>query len=277
VRVRAAEALHVDLLAGDAADDVGAGDEDPPGRRQDDHIGQCGTVRGAAGRRAEHHGYLRDPAGRADVRREAPTDLGPPPLPCRATGGLLKLSRSAQTWGVRLLLLSDTHVPRRAHDLPNEVWAAVDQADVVIHAGDWVSLDLVDRLTARAGRLVACWGNNDGPEIRAVLPETAHVTLNGLRFVVIHETGQAKGRGCRMAAAYPDTDVLVFGHSHIPWDTTITHVNSSNRAARTLRLLNPGSPTDRRRQPTCTYLSAVVTDQGSIEVTLHHLPTTVTD
>jgi putative phosphoesterase len=174
---------------------------------------------------------------------------------------------------VRLLLLSDTHVPRRARDLPEEVWSAVDDADVVIHAGDWTSLALVARMNARAARLVACWGNNDGPEVRAVLPEIARVTLDGLPFVVTHETGQTAGRERRMVAAHPDAAVLVVGHSHIPWDTTVDRDSATDRpkTGATLRLLNPGSPTDRRRQPTCTYLTATVTSGTLADVTLHRL------
>ncbi|CAJ1510344.1 metallophosphoesterase family protein [[Mycobacterium] burgundiense] len=164
---------------------------------------------------------------------------------------------------MRLLLISDTHVPTRAKDLPAAVWAAVDRADVVVHAGDWMALELLDALEQRATRLVACWGNNDGPELRTRLPERADVTLAGLRFTVTHETGAAAGREARMARRYPDTDVLVFGHSHIPWDTT---------SATGLRLLNPGSPTDRRRQPYCTYMTATAADGTLSEVTLHRLP-----
>jgi putative phosphoesterase len=163
---------------------------------------------------------------------------------------------------VRLLLIADTHVPKRARDLPDEVWAQVDTADVVIHAGDWVEPTLLDALQGRAKRLVACWGNNDGPELRRRLPERADVTLGGLRFSVVHETGSATGREARMARDYPDTDVLVFGHSHIPWDTT---------AKTGLRLLNPGSPTDRRRQPHCTYMTATVGDAALTDVVLHAL------
>jgi uncharacterized protein len=78
----------------------------------------------------------------------------------------------------------------------------------------------------------------------------------------VHETGQSSGRDARMAVQYPDTDVLVFGHSHIPWDTT---------APSGLRLLNPGSPTDRRRQPSCTYMTATVADSVLADVTLHRV------
>jgi uncharacterized protein len=163
---------------------------------------------------------------------------------------------------VRLLLVADTHVPKRARDLPPEVWAAVDDADVVLHAGDWVDVALLDRLEARAGRLVGVYGNNDGPALRARLPEVARVELGGLRFAVVHETGGKAGREQRCAAAYPDVDVLVFGHSHIPWDTT---------AATGLRLLNPGSPTDRRREPHRTYLTATVAGGVLHDVVLHRI------
>lgn len=111
-------------------------------------------------------------------------------------------------------------------------------------------------------RLVACWGNNDGAELRARLPERADVTLDGVRLTVTHETGASAGRDVRMARLYPDTDVLVFGHSHIPWDST---------ASTGLRLLNPGSPTDRRRQPHCTYMTATIGHGVLAEVVLHAL------
>ena len=165
--------------------------------------------------------------------------------------------------GQQLLLLADTHLPKRARDLPTEVWAAVDDADVVIHAGDWVEPPLLDQLEDRAKRLIAVYGNNDGAELRARLPLVAHAEIAGVRLAVVHETGSAKGREQRCAAMYPDVDVLVFGHSHIPWDTT---------AATGLRLLNPGSPTDRRSQPFCTYLTATAEGGALHDVQLHRLP-----
>jgi len=163
---------------------------------------------------------------------------------------------------VKLLLLADTHVPRRARDLPARVWDEVERADVVVHAGDWVVPELLDELTARSARLVACWGNNDGPELRSRLPERADATLDGVRFTVTHETGGSAGRDARMSRLYRDTDVLVFGHSHIPWDTT---------TSTGLRLLNPGSPTDRRRQPFCTYMTTSIANGVLGDVVVHHL------
>lgn len=164
---------------------------------------------------------------------------------------------------MRLLLLADTHVPRRARDLPARVWAEVDAADVVVHAGDWVDVTLLDALEARARRVVGCWGNNDGADLRRRLPEVARVELDGVRLAVVHETGPAARRAQRMDAAHPDVDVLVFGHSHIPWDST---------TPRGMRLLNPGSPTDRRRQPVCTYLTATARAGRLLDVRLHALP-----
>lgn len=160
----------------------------------------------------------------------------------------------------KLLLLADTHVPVRARDLPARIWEEVTAADVVLHAGDWVAVDLLEKLESTAARLVGCWGNNDGPALRARLPERADVVLGGLRFTVVHETGPTAGREARMSRMYPDTDVLVFGHSHIPWDTT---------TKTGLRLLNPGSPTDRRRQPTCTYMTATASNGALTHVVLH--------
>jgi predicted phosphodiesterase len=185
----------------------------------------------------------------------------------------------------RLLLLADTHVPKRARALPTAVWREVDRADVVLHAGDWVDVGTLDLLEARAARLVGVHGNNDGADLRARLPEVARVEVEGVRIAMVHETGPATGRGMRMDAAFPrcgsgsgtgsgtgsgssssgssdsggGTDVLVFGHSHIPWDTT---------SPAGLRLLNPGSPTDRRRQPVCTLMTAVAADGLLTEVQL---------
>jgi putative phosphoesterase len=108
----------------------------------------------------------------------------------------------------------------------------------------------LDDLEARSARLIGVYGNNDGPALRARLPEVARVDLDGVRLAVVHETGAATGRERRCAARYPDVDVLVFGHSHIPWD----EVHDGQRA------FNPGSPTDKRRQPHGTMGELVVED-----------------
>jgi putative phosphoesterase len=159
--------------------------------------------------------------------------------------------------------MSDTHLPKRARELPARLLAELPHVDVVIHAGDWVDVATLDLLEGRSARLIGVHGNNDGPDLRALLPEVARAELDGVRLGVVHETGAAQGRERRCAERFPDLDVLVFGHSHIPWDTT---------ADSGLRLLNPGSPTDRRRQPHCTYMTATVTDGALTDVVLHRLP-----
>ncbi|PZE79714.1 metallophosphoesterase [Curtobacterium sp. MCBD17_032] len=156
-----------------------------------------------------------------------------------------------------LVLLSDTHLPKRAKDLPPELWADIDAADLVVHAGDWVDLATVDLLEARSRDLLAVRGNNDlGFEDR--LPLVVARRVEGLRFAVVHETGAAAGRERRAVVDHPDVDVLVFGHSHIPWDSL---------APNGMRLLNPGSPTDRRRQPDHTWMRCTV-DGADVQVTL---------
>jgi putative phosphoesterase len=174
-------------------------------------------------------------------------------------------------------MTADTHVPKRARDLPASLWRAIEEADAVVHAGDWVDVALLDELEARAARVIGVYGNNDGPRLRARLPEVARVELAGVRLAVVHETGPAAGRERRCAHRFPDVDVLVFGHSHIPWDTTSLRFQApgpsvgAGQKQSSLRLLNPGSPTDRRRQPVATYLTAEIDDGRMTEVRLHSI------
>lgn len=159
----------------------------------------------------------------------------------------------------KLVLLSDTHIPNRARDLPGNLWQAIDAADLVIHAGDWVDAATLDALQSRSHELLAVCGNNDGEDLRSRLPEVARAVIDGVGIAVVHETGAAAGREQRMDAAFGDVDVLIFGHSHIPWDS-VTPAG--------MRLLNPGSPTDRRRQPVGTFMTVLVDDGELREVML---------
>lgn len=117
---------------------------------------------------------------------------------------------------MRLLLIADTHVPRRSRSLPEQVWAEVEHADVVIHVGDWVVPELLDELKQRAARVIGVYGNNVGDELRERLPEVARDVLGGVRVAVVHETSASTGRDAQMRARWPDADLLVFGHSHTP-------------------------------------------------------------
>lgn len=161
----------------------------------------------------------------------------------------------------RLLLISDTHIPGRARRLPDAVLRAADEADLIIHAGDWVAASVLHDLRGH-GDVLGVYGNNDGDDLRAELPEVARRDVEGVRLAVVHETGQKQRREERMDAAFPDVDLLVFGHSHIPWDTTTPGG---------MRLLNPGSPTDRRRQPDHTLMTLAL-DAGEIRsVEIHRI------
>jgi putative phosphoesterase len=140
---------------------------------------------------------------------------------------------------MRIVVLSDTHSPRRWKSCPAQVAEQLRTAEVILHAGDVCTADVLDEL-AQYAPVHAVMGNNDGPDVAAWgAPETLEITLGGLRIAMIHDSGQAAGRTGRMRKLFPEADLVVFGHSHIPMDQTGDGV----------RIFNPGSPTDRRRQP----------------------------
>ncbi|MCC8246620.1 metallophosphoesterase family protein [Saccharothrix luteola] len=143
---------------------------------------------------------------------------------------------------MRVVVLSDTHAPRRWKSCPPEVAEHLRHADVILHAGDVCVAAVLDELAQYAPVIAVC-GNNDGPDVvEWGAPETVEVDLAGLRVAMIHDSGQATGRVARMRRRFPEADLVVFGHSHIPMDVTGEGVGA-------LRVFNPGSPTDRRRQP----------------------------
>ena len=140
---------------------------------------------------------------------------------------------------MRVLVLSDTH--RKAGDgrsLPGSVLNELANADLVLHAGDVTSRDLLDELGAQAP-VQAVLGNNDDASLRD-LPERLELELDGVRVAMVHDSGARAGREGRMQRWFPDADVVVFGHSHDP-------VDAEGQGGQ--RLFNPGSPTQRRRQP----------------------------
>lgn len=137
---------------------------------------------------------------------------------------------------MNVVVLSDTHAPRRWKSCPPQVADRLRGADAILHAGDVCVPSVLDELAAFAPVHVVK-GNNDGPDVPA--PEILELTLDGLRVGMIHDSGPAKGRLGRMRRLFPEADLVVFGHSHIPLD----------ESGEGLRIFNPGSPTDRRRQP----------------------------
>jgi putative phosphoesterase len=146
------------------------------------------------------------------------------------------------TEAVRALVLADTHVRADVRAVPDVVWAAAASVDVVLHAGDVVEGALLDRL-AELAPTHAVLGNND-VSLRGRLPEVLELDLGGVRIALIHDSGPRAGRPRRMRARFPDADVVVYGHSHLPDDS---------EGLEGQRLFNPGSCTQRRRAPTRTY------------------------
>jgi uncharacterized protein len=140
---------------------------------------------------------------------------------------------------VRVVVLSDTHAPRRWRSCPPRVAAQLRGADLILHAGDVCTAAVLAELSQYAP-VTAVAGNNDGPDVAAWgATPTAEVDLDGLRVAMVHDAGPASGRLARMRRAFGRADLVVFGHSHIPLD----------ESGYGLRIFNPGSPTDRRRQP----------------------------
>lgn len=140
---------------------------------------------------------------------------------------------------MRVVLLSDTHAPRFWKGLPPAVAEHLVGADLILHAGDVCVPSVLDELAAYAPVRVVL-GNNDGPEVAAWgAEETLELDLDGLGVAMIHDAGAKQGRTARMRRRFPEADLVVFGHSHIPLDETGDSV----------RIVNPGSPTDKRRQP----------------------------
>jgi uncharacterized protein len=151
---------------------------------------------------------------------------------------------------MRVAVLSDTHSPRYWKRCPPAVAAALTGADAILHAGDVCLAATLDELSQWAP-VHAVRGNNDGPDIAAWgAPETLELDLGGLSIAMVHDSGPKQGRGPRLRRLFPAAALVVFGHSHIPWDETYDGQ----------RAFNPGSPTDRRRQPHPSMGELVIED-----------------
>jgi putative phosphoesterase len=143
-----------------------------------------------------------------------------------------------------VLVLADTHLRRGGRRrLPDEVYAELDRVDAVLHAGDVMVSDLLHELGGFAPTY-AVLGNNDHGDLTGMLPEVRVEELGGVRVGMIHDSGPTKGRPARLRRRFPDCGLVVYGHSHIPFD---------GEGLGGQRLFNPGSPTERRAQPHHTY------------------------
>jgi len=144
---------------------------------------------------------------------------------------------------VRAVVLADTHAPLRWRQCPPIIARYLTQTDLILHAGDVCTASVLDELSGYAP-LRAVRGNNDGEDVAAWgAQETVELELAGLPVAMIHDSGQSAGRCARLRRRFPRAQLVVFGHSHIPAD----------QAADGVRIFNPGSPTDRRRQPRGTF------------------------
>jgi uncharacterized protein len=154
----------------------------------------------------------------------------------------------------RLAIISDTHLPRGARRLPEDCLARLRAADRILHAGDLVALSVLEQLRALGPPVDAIHGNVDEPAVRAALPAARMVLVEGHRIVLVHDAGPRAGRVARLRRRFPQADAVVFGHSHVP-----LHERDDELA---LQIFNPGSPTDRRRQPVHTMGEARVDGAG---------------
>jgi putative phosphoesterase len=138
-----------------------------------------------------------------------------------------------------VVALADTHAPRRWRSCPPKVAEHLRDTDLILHAGDVCIADVLDELREFAP-VYAVSGYNDGRDVAAWgAPPAQELVLDGLRVAMLHDAGPKNGRAARMRRRFPDAELVVFGHSHIPLDQTGAGV----------RIFNPGSPTDRRSQP----------------------------
>ncbi len=160
------------------------------------------------------------------------------------------------------MVLADTHIPRRARGLPEELAPYLREADLILHAGDLIQPSVLAELAAYAP-VRAVRGNVDPPEVD--LPETLEFDFGGVRVAMIHDSGRKEGRRKRLHRRFPDARAIVFGHSHIPF------LEDEDG----LLLLNPGSPTDRRRQPRHTF-ALLRAEEGSVRAEILVLPQTRT-
>ena len=139
----------------------------------------------------------------------------------------------------RIAVISDTHmVPGRVRALPAACLERLRAAELIVHAGDWSSMETLGLVRGLGPPVVGVRGNVDDRAVRAALPATAEAQAGGVAIGVVHDGGPGGGRLSRLRRRFPRADVVVFGHSHIPLHEV---------ADDGFRIINPGSPTDRRR------------------------------
>jgi putative phosphoesterase len=149
---------------------------------------------------------------------------------------------------MRIAVISDTHLPKGARALPTACVERLRAADLILHAGDLTAISFLDELHALGPPLAAVAGNVDEPALQALLPPERVVEADGLRIGIVHDAGPRSGREARLVARFPRCAAVVYGHSHLP----------QVEQADGVWILNPGSPTERRRAPAKTMIELLV-------------------
>jgi putative phosphoesterase len=139
-------------------------------------------------------------------------------------------------------IISDTHLPRGGRRLPQSCVERLGACDLILHAGDVMTADVLDEMEGIGPPLLAVHGNVDSDELRALVPAERTVEAAGVRIAMVHDAGAAKGRLDRLRKRFPEADAVIFGHSHLP-----LHEERGG-----FQIFNPGSPTERRRAPAHT-------------------------
>ena len=154
-----------------------------------------------------------------------------------------------------IAVISDTHMPRGVRRLPGACVERIRAADLLLHAGDFSTLEVLRELEAVGPPVIAVHGNVDSAELRRLLPEERIFEADGARIALLHDAGPRSGRLERMRRRFgARTAVVVFGHSHLPLH---------EQAADGFQILNPGSPTQRRRAPRHTMALIHVRDAAA--------------
>jgi uncharacterized protein len=151
---------------------------------------------------------------------------------------------------MRIAVISDTHMPRGPRALPARCVEELRAADAILHAGDFMRVEVLRMLEALGPPVHGVHGNVDDEVLRRMLPAARVVDAGGARIAMIHDAGPSTGRLARLRRRFPDADAVVFGHSHIP-----LHEHDAGFA-----IFNPGSPTERRRSPHHTMGVATIED-----------------
>jgi hypothetical protein len=159
-----------------------------------------------------------------------------------------------------IAIISDTHMPKGGRRLPDACRERLASAEAIVHAGDLCTVAVLDELRAFGPPVTAVYGNVDDAAVRMVLPAAASVSFGGRTIAVVHDGGTAAGRLARLRKRFPDADAVVFGHSHIPL------IETANDGA--FVIVNPGSPTERRRAPVHTMALVELDPRGGLRFEL---------